>query len=57
MSGRWSYKVLEIKLGLLGFKAAAVEESLNQAGLQGWELVSVSQAGLTVWAYLKKEGR
>ena len=57
MSNRWSYKVVELKPGLLGMKADATEEALNQLGLQGWELVSVVQAGMRLWLYLKKEGR
>lgn len=55
MSTRWTYKVVEIKPGLTGLKRNVVEEQLNQLGLQGWQLVSVVQAGLAAWLYLKKE--
>ncbi len=57
MNSRWSYKVIELKPGFLGMKTDAAEEALNQLGLQGWELVSVVQAGMRVWLYLKKEGK
>ena len=57
MSTRWSYQVVEVKVKLLGLKPAAVEETLNQLGLQGWELVSVAEAGMKIWLYLKKGDR
>ena len=56
MSKRWSYKIVEVKTHFFGPKPAAVAEVLNQHGVQGWELVSVAQAGMRVWLYLKKEG-
>jgi hypothetical protein len=55
MSKRWQYKVVEIKAGFLGLKAAHIEERLGQLGMQGWELVSTVQHGLGTWLYLKKE--
>ncbi len=46
MSGRWTYKVVEIKPGIMGgFKAEAMEETLNAMGLKGWELVNVAVTG------------
>lgn len=55
MSARWTYKVVEVKAGMFGImKAAAVQETLNQHGVQGWELVSVAHAGFNTWLYLKK---
>lgn len=56
MSKRWSYKIVEVKPYFFGPKPAAVAEVLNQHGVQGWELVSVVQAGMRVWLYLEKEG-
>jgi hypothetical protein len=45
ISDRWSYQVVEVKPGFLGFSARdAAQEKLIQLGLQGWELVSVIQA-------------
>jgi hypothetical protein len=57
MSTRWSYKVVEVKSKFFGLKPAAVEDTLNQLGLQGWELVSVVEAGMKIWLYLKKGDR
>ncbi len=54
MSTRWTYKIVEAKPQFLGHKPDAVAEVLNQHGLQGWELVSVAQAGVRLWLYLKK---
>lgn len=55
MSSRWSYKVIDMKSGLFGLKPDAIEQALNQEGMQGWELVAVSLMGTTARAYLKKE--
>lgn len=54
MSTRWSYKVVELKSSFLGLKAEAVQQALNQWGLQGWELVSVQNQGLNLRLYLKR---
>ena len=57
MNTRWTYKVVEVKSNLLGHvKTATVQEALNQLGTQGWELVSVVQAGPadTLRLFLKK---
>ncbi|MCI4568995.1 DUF4177 domain-containing protein [Lysobacter sp. CFH 32150] len=43
-SERWTYQVVEVKPGFLGSSREAVQERLNQLGLQGWELVSVVQS-------------
>ena len=40
---RWTYQVVEVKPGFLGFKRGAVQERLNQLGALGWELVAVLQ--------------
>lgn len=45
VSERWAYQVVEIKSGFLGLKREAMQDRLNQLGLLGWELVSVTQAG------------
>lgn len=55
MSRRWQYKVVEVKAGFFGLKAADIEERLAQLGMQGWELASAVQHGLSTWLYLKKE--
>lgn len=41
---RWTYQVVEVKPGFLGSSREAVQERLNQLGMQGWELVSVVQS-------------
>ncbi len=55
MSRRWQYKVVELKPGFTGLKAAVMEEALAQLGLQGWELVSATPYGMSVRLFLKKE--
>jgi hypothetical protein len=55
MSSRWQYKVVELKAGFLGLKAARIEETLAPLGMQGWELTAAVQYGLSTWLYLKKE--
>jgi hypothetical protein len=40
---RWTYQVVEVKPGFLGFRRDAVQERLNQLGLLGWELVAALQ--------------
>ena len=57
MSQRWSYKVVELPLKLVGGKLGdRVQQELDKLGPQGWELVSVVQAGPadTLRLYLKK---
>ena len=53
---RWSYQVVEVKPGFLGSTRDAVQERLQQLGLQGWELVSATQPQrfAPVQLYLKK---
>ena len=55
-SDRWTYQVVEVKPGFLGFAREPVQEKLVQLGLQGWELVSVVQTHpfKAVQLYLKK---
>jgi hypothetical protein len=55
MSKRWQYKVVEVKGGLTGLKPGRIEEVLAPLGMQGWELASAVQHGLSTWLYLKKE--
>jgi hypothetical protein len=55
MSTRWTYKVVDVKATFLEVKANAVQETLNQLGLQGWELVTAQQIGTSARLYLKKE--
>ena len=40
---RWTYQVVEVKPGFLGFRRGVVQERLNQLGVLGWELVAVLQ--------------
>jgi len=40
---RWTYQVIDIKLRLFGNTTELVQAELNRVGLQGWELVSVTQ--------------
>ncbi len=55
MSERWTYKVLEVKAGMFGItKAGVIQDALNQQGLQGWELVSVTNVGFAARLYFKK---
>ena len=40
---RWTYQVIDIKPRLFGNTAELVQAELNRVGLQGWELVTVTQ--------------
>lgn len=55
-SDRWSYQVVEVKATFMGKTREAVQEKLTQLGLQGWELVAVTQPLRfgPVQLYLKK---
>jgi hypothetical protein len=55
MSTRWTYRVVDVKASFLEVKAATVQDTLNQLGLQGWELVTAQQIATSVRLYLKKE--
>lgn len=55
MSRRYSYKVVDVKATWLDVKAQAVEDTLNQLGLQGWELVTAQQVSMSIRLYLRKE--
>lgn len=58
MSTRWSYKVVELQQKMFGGDnlTERAQQELDKLGAQGWELVSVVQAGPmdTVRLYLKK---
>lgn len=46
MSGRWSYKVVEIKFELFGGKQVdRIQDALDKHGQQGWELVTAGMGG------------
>lgn len=36
----WEYKVLTFKLGWRGFKYEEIEETLNEWGRDGWEMLN-----------------
>ena len=55
MSRKWTYKVVDVKATFVVVKAELVQDTLNQLGLQGWELVSTQLSGTMVRLYLKKE--
>jgi len=55
MSRRYAYKVVDVKATFLDVKAKVVEETLNQLGLQGWELVTAQQVSMSIRLYLRKE--
>ena len=55
MSRKWTYKVVELKAPFLVLKTEVVQDTLNQLGLQGWELVSTLAYGTSVRLFLKKE--
>ena len=44
MNERWQYKVLDVSANLAGRPGEKVEETLNQLGEEGWELVSALRA-------------
>lgn len=53
---RWSYQMVEVKPRFMGSNREAVQDRLNQLGLQGWELVAAVRAHRfePVQLYLKK---
>lgn len=55
MSRRWQYRVHEIKAKFMGIRSVDIEEELSRLGQQGWELVSVVQAGVLLCCFLKRE--
>jgi len=57
MNARWDHKVVEVQHRLFGNLTERLQEELDRLGLQGWELVSVVQAGPldNIRLYLKKE--
>ncbi len=46
MKDAWEYKVIDITPQITGNPGQKVEETLNQMGLQGWELVSALRCSL-----------
>ena len=46
MSERWEYKVIDVTPQIAGRPGEKVEETLNQMGREGWELVSALRASL-----------
>lgn len=45
MSGRWSFKVVEVKYVMFGSnQVELLQDALDKHGVQGWELVNVVQA-------------
>ncbi|MCD9033510.1 DUF4177 domain-containing protein [Luteimonas sp. Y-2-2-4F] len=57
MSERWQHKVVEVPAALFGGKLTRrLQEALDKLGVQGWELVAVTQSSSldVVRLYLKK---
>lgn len=46
MSERWEYKVIDVTPQIAGRPGEKVEETLNQMGGEGWELVAALRASL-----------
>ena len=46
MSERWEYKVIDIIPQISGRPGEKVEQTLNELGTEGWELVSALRANL-----------
>lgn len=38
---RWEYLTVEVKPGFMGLRRESVQEELDKAGRNGWELVSM----------------
>lgn len=55
MSRRWTYRVVEVKAPFLTLKTDLVQDTCNQLGQQGWELVSTMPYGTSVRLFFKKE--
>lgn len=58
MSTRWKHHVVEIKPDVWGrMKPETIQEQIDKAGAQGWELVNVISMGLamSMYAFFKKE--
>lgn len=54
---RWTYKVVKIRPGFLGPDPQRLQDTLNQFGRDGWELVSTStpsQGYFSTVLYLKR---
>lgn len=51
---RWQYQVLELKPRLFSIKATDLQDQLNKAGQQGWELVATRQVSTTMHLFLKR---
>ena len=51
---RFTYSVVELKSGLFGVKAQAMQDEMNRLGAQGWELVNVVVVGVSQRMIFKK---
>ncbi len=40
MNPQWEYKVIDLPLDLFGKPGERLQQTLNELGLEGWELVS-----------------
>lgn len=55
---RWQYKVETVKMSIWASKIekmdAQIQDRLTRLGLEGWELVSVTQVSMSQRLYLKR---
>ncbi len=56
MNERWEYRVIDVSANLAGRPGEKVEQTLNELGEQGWELVAALRSNLVepTRLYLKR---
>ncbi len=53
---RWTYKTIELSPSFFGGAPANLEQTLNSAGGQGWELVTMVKSATKIVLVFKREG-